>query len=259
MRTSNRYSVLALTPPLALFLVILVFPTAYVLNLMLQHYSLTDITSNRYVSIPVGIAIAMLIQRRLRGTTVLRAALIIPMVLSPLVVGAVFRFMFASGGLVDWLLGLVGIHGTAFLSRPGTALVTIALIDSWQWTPFVAIVAAAGMEAMPRDVLEAARLDGANAWQELWHFTLPLIRPLLALVALIRFMDSFREFDKPFITTNGGPGTSSETLPIYLYKFAFQYYDMGYAAAVGFVMLVFISIVSTYIVRWMRASRGVAE
>jgi multiple sugar transport system permease protein len=279
MRTSNRYSVLALTPPLALFLVILVFPTAYVLNLMLQHYSLTDITSNRYVGIDnftrlvgesrfwaaglrslifSGVSMAVSIPV-LRGTTVLRAALIIPMVLSPLVVGAVFRFMFASGGLVDWLLGLVGIHGTAFLSRPGTALVTIALIDSWQWTPFVAIVAAAGMEAMPRDVLEAARLDGVNAWQEMWHFTLPLIRPLLALVALIRFMDSFREFDKPFITTNGGPGTSSETLPIYLYKFAFQYYDMGYAAAVGFVMLVFISIVSTYIVRWMRASRGVAE
>jgi multiple sugar transport system permease protein len=115
------------------------------------------------------------------------------------------------------------------------------------------------METLPREVIEAARLDGANAWQELWHFTLPMIRPLLALVALIRFMDSFREFDKVFIMTNGGPGTSSETLPIYLYRFSFQYYEMGYAAAVGFTMLVLISVISTLIVRWMRASQGVAQ
>lgn len=290
MRTSKSYTALAMTPPLALFLIVLVFPTAYVVNLMFQQYSLTDVTGNHYVgfdnfsrlagdnrfwmaglrsllfstismaaSIPIGIGIAVLIQRRLAGTTVLRSALIIPMVLSPLVVGAVFRFMLASGGLVDWLLGGVGIHETALLSQPNTALATVALVDAWQWAPFVAIVAAAGMESMPQSVIEAARLDGVSAWQELWHFTLPLIRPLLALVALIRFMDSFREFDKLFITTNGGPGTSSETLPIYLYRQAFQYYDMGYAAAIGFVMLMFISVICTYIVRWMRASKGVAE
>lgn len=290
MRISKKYGVVALTPAIALFLVVLVFPMVYVVNLMFKRHSLSDVTGSEYigldnfsrligesrfwsagwnslvfsgvsmaVSIPVGIAIALLIQRRLRGTSLLRAALIIPMVLSPLVVGAVFRFMLTSNGFVDWLLGTVGIEAGSFLSEPGTALITVALIDAWQWTPFVAIVAAAGMEAMPRSVVEAARLDGANAWQELWHFTLPMIRPLLALIALIRFMDSFREFDKLFITTNGGPGTSSETLPIYLYKFAFQYYEMGYAAAVGFVMLVFISLVSTFIVRWMRASKGVSE
>jgi multiple sugar transport system permease protein len=153
----------------------------------------------------------------------------------------------------------VGLGGAALLADPTTSLVTVAFVDAWQWIPFVAIVTAAGMETLPREVIEAARLDGANAWQELWHFTLPMIRPLLALVALIRFMDSFREFDKLFIMTNGGPGTSSETLPIYLYRFAFQYYEMGYAAAVGFTMLVLISVISTLIVRWMRASQGVAQ
>lgn len=290
MKTSTRYTVLALAPSMLLFLVILVFPTGYVINLMLRRHSLTDVTGNRYigidnftrlvgedrflsaalhsvgfsavsmaVSLPVGIAIALLIRRRLRGTSFLRAVLIVPMVLSPLVVGAVFRFMLDSNGFIDWLLGLVGADGTAFLAKPSTSLVTIAVVDAWQWTPFVAIVVAAAMETLPKDVLEAARLDGVNAWQELRHFTLPLIRPLLVLVALIRFMDSFREFDKPYIMTNGGPGTSSETLPIYLYRFAFQYYEMGYAAAVGFVMLVVISVISTLIVRRFRASQGVAE
>jgi multiple sugar transport system permease protein len=135
MRTSRRYTAVALTPSMLLFAVVLIFPTAYVLNLMFQRYSLTDVTSNRYigidnftrlagenrfldaalhsiafsavsmaVSIPVGIAIALLIRKRLRGTSVLRAVLIVPMVLAPLVVGAVFRFMLESGGFVDWLL-----------------------------------------------------------------------------------------------------------------------------------------------------------
>jgi multiple sugar transport system permease protein len=290
MRTSRRYTAVALLPSMLLFAVVLIFPTGYVMNLMFQRHSLTDVTANRYigidnftrllgedrfwgaaihsvvfsavsmaVSIPIGIAIALLIRKRLRGTSVLRAVLIVPMVLAPLVVGAVFRFMLESGGFVDWLLRSVGLGGAALLADPTTSLITVAFVDAWQWIPFVAIVTAAGMETLPREVIEAARLDGANAWQELWHFTLPMIRPLLALVALIRFMDSFREFDKVFIMTNGGPGTSSETLPIYLYRFSFQYYEMGYAAAVGFTMLVLISVISTLIVRWMRASQGVAQ
>ncbi|WP_116043834.1 carbohydrate ABC transporter permease [Amycolatopsis palatopharyngis] len=290
MKTSKKYTMAALLPSIILFLVVLVFPTGYIINLMFQRYSLTDVAGNRYigidnfarlagddrfwsaawhsavfsgvsmaVSIPAGVAIALLIRKRLWGTSAFRAILIVPMVLAPLVVGAVFRFMLDSNGFVDWLFGLVGIDGLALLARPATSLATTAFVDAWQWTPFVAIVAAAAMETLPKDVTEAAQLDGVNAWQELWHFTLPQIRPLLALVALIRFMDSFREFDKIFIMTNGGPGSSSETLPIYLWRFAFQYYEMGYAAAIGFVMLVLISLISTFIVRTFRASRGVAE
>jgi multiple sugar transport system permease protein len=290
MRTSKRYTTLALLPSMLVFLVVLVFPTLYVVNLMFQNYSLTNplarsyigfdnfarlLTEGRFwtaalhsvifsavsmaVSIPVGIGVAMLIRRNLRGTSAFRALLIVPMVLAPLVVGALFRFMLESGGFIDWLLGFVGLDRLALLAQPATALVTVAVVDAWQWAPFVAIVAAAAMETLPREVTEAARLDGVNAWQELWHFTLPQIRPLLALVALIRFMDSFREFDKIFIMTNGGPGTASETLPIYLYRYAFQYYEMGYAAAVGFTMLVLISLISAAIVRWFRASQGVAE
>lgn len=290
MKTSRRYTFAALAPSFLLFAVILLFPTLYVINLSLQRYSLTDVTSNGYiglenfqhlltdarfwqaalhtlifsgvsmlVSFPLGIAIALVIQRRLRGQGLLRAVLIIPMVFSPLVVGALFRFMLDSNGFVDWLLGFVGLGGTALLANPSTALISVAVADAWQWTPFVAIIVAAAMETLPKEVSEAAKLDGANAWQELWHFTLPQIRPLLVLVGLIRFMDSFREFDKPFIMTNGGPGTSSETLPIYIYRYAFQYYDMGYAAAVGLVMLALISLISTVLVRKFRATQGVAE
>lgn len=272
------------------FAVVLVFPMFFIFNLMFKRESLTKPATNGYigfdnfarlfgderfwsavgqsavfsgvslaVSIPVGIAIAVLIHQKLRGTGLLRIILIVPMVLAPLVVGAIFRFLLDSGGFVAWALASVGVDAPSFLSLPGVSLVTVAVVDAWQWTPFVAIVVAAAMETVPQNVMEAAKLDGVNAWQELWYFTLPQIRPLLVLVCLIRFMDSFREFDKLFIMTNGGPGTSSETLPIYLWRFAFQYLDMGYAAAVGFVVLVIISVVCTFIVKFFRASKGVSE
>ncbi len=273
-----------------MFALVLVFPMIYIFNLMFKRELLTAPAGNRYigfdnfvrlagderfwqatgqsvvfsgvsmaVSIPAGIAIALLISRRLRGTGLFRVILIVPMVLAPLVVGAMFRFMFDSDGFISWAFGLIGITAPSFLSIPGVSLVTVAFIDAWQWTPFVAIVVAAAIETVPPSVMEAARIDGANAWQELWHFILPQIRPLLVLVALIRFMDSFREFDKLFIMTNGGPGTSSETLPIFLWRHAFQYLDLGYAAAIGFVVLVIISVVSTIIVKFFRASKGVSE
>lgn len=290
MITSKRYTFLSLAPSALIFLIVLVFPMLYVINLMFRRENLARPGNNGYigfqnfvtlfqderfwaalgqsgifslvslaVSIPLGLLIAVLINRKLHGTGLFRIILIVPMVLAPLVVGAMFRFLFDSGGYIAWLFSLVGVDAPAFLSLPGVSLVTVAIVDAWQWTPFVAIVAAAAMETLPQNVMEAARLDGINAWQEMWHFVLPQIRPLLVLVALIRFMDSFREFDKLFIMTNGGPGTSSETLPIYLWRQAFQYLDIGYAAAIGFVVLVIISAVCTVIVKFFRASKGVAE
>lgn len=290
MKTSKRYTFISLAPSVLIFAVVLVFPILYIFNLMFRRELLTSPLTSGYigfdnftrlmsderfwsalghsavfsgvsmaVSIPVGIGIAMLINQRLRGNGLFRIILIVPMVLAPLVVGAIFRFLLDSNGFVSWAFELIGIEAPAFLSLPTVSLITVAFVDAWQWTPFVAIIIAAAMETLPASVMEAAKLDGVNAWQELWHIVLPQIRPLLVLVALIRFMDSFREFDKLFIMTNGGPGTTSETLPIYLWRWAFQYLDMGYAAAVGFVILVIISIVSAVIVKFFKASRGVSE
>lgn len=290
MRVSSRYVSLALAPSALLLLAVVVFPTLYVLVVSFQDYLLTDPLSRAFtgldnysrllgeprfwqaagrsalfsaislaVSLPLGIALGVFINLKLRGMGLLRAMLIIPMVLTPLVIGALFRFMLASGGIVDWALGLVGIEGVAFLGSARLALPVVAFVDAWQWTPFVAIVVAAGLEAVDRPSLEAARLDGANAWQEFRHIALPQIRPLLALVVLIRLMDSLREFDKVFIMTGGGPGTSTETLPIYLWRSAFQYYDMGYSAAVGIVMLLAITVLATVVVRRFEALRGVSE
>jgi multiple sugar transport system permease protein len=284
------YLLSAMVPVLLVFFIVLAFPLGYVLYLMLRAESLLDPEGSEFiglgnferlaqeqrfvdalvnsfvfsavsmlVSIPLGILLALYLARLGRFVKLVRALVIVPMVLAPLVVGALFRFLLDSGGFMTWMASGVGVNLPPLLSVPFVSLVTVAAVDAWQWTPLVGIIIFAGIQALQPSVLEAARLDGANKFQELWFFILPQLRPLLTLVFLIRFMDSFREFDKVFIMTSGGPGTSSETLPVYLYRFAFQYLDMGYAAAVGFVMLLIVSVISVVIVRTFKATKGVAE
>lgn len=286
MTLSRRYTLAALSPALLVMLALVAFPTVFIATLSFRDYVLTDTTSPRgfvgftnfarlfgddrfgaaagrsiaFVVIAVGVsliagfALGKLLTTRARGVGVLRTVMIVPMVLTPLVVGAAFRFMLDYDlGVVNWFLSTVGLPKVGWLSQATLALPTAALVDAWQWTPFVALVVAAGLESIPSDPLEAAQVDGANWRQELRYVTLPLLRPLLVVVILIRTMDAFREFDKIYIMTSGGPGTSSETLPIFVWRAAFNYYDMGYAAAAGVVMLVGITVVSAVMVGRTRA------
>ena len=290
MRTRPSYLLSAMFPVLLVFLIVLAFPLGYVLYLMLRNQSLLDPEGSEFIglenfvrlaqedrfleallntfvfsgvsmliSIPLGILLAIYLSRTGAFVRFVRALVIIPMVLAPLVVGALFRFLLDSGGFISWLGSLFGLDIPALLSIPFVSLITVATVDAWQWTPLVGIIIFAGMQALQPSVLEAARLDGANKFQELWSFVLPQLKPLLILVFLIRFMDSFREFDKVFIMTGGGPGTSSETLPVYLWRFAFQYLDMGYASAVGVVMLLIVTVISVVIVKTFKGTQGAAE
>lgn len=286
MMLSRRYTLAALLPALVLMLALVAFPTVFILTLSVREYVLTDVTSPRgfvglanfarlfsdarfgaaagrtavFVLVSVGaslmggFALGRLLTTKARGVGFLRTVMIVPMVITPLVVGAAFRFMLDYDlGVVNWFLSSAGLPRLGWLSQSSLALPTAALVDAWQWTPFVALVVAAGLESIPTDPLEAAKVDGANWFQELRYVTLPLLRPLLVVVVLIRTMDAFREFDKIYIMTAGGPGTSSETLPIYVWRAAFNYYNMGYAAAAGVVMLIGITVVSAVMVGRTRA------
>lgn len=283
---SRRYTLAALLPALLVMLALVAFPTVFILTLSFRDYVLTDVVSPRgfvglgnYVrlfgdprfaaaawrtvlfvliavgtSLVAGFALGRLLITRTRGVGFLRTVMIVPMVITPLVVGAAFRFMLDYDlGVVNWFLSTIGLPRVGWLSQTSLALPTAALVDAWQWTPFVALVVAAGLESIPTDPLEAAQVDGANWFQELRYVVIPLLRPLLVVVVLIRTMDAFREFDKIFIMTAGGPGTSSETLPIFVWRAAFNYYNMGYAAAAGVVMLIGISVVSAAMVGRTRA------
>jgi multiple sugar transport system permease protein len=286
MTLTRRYTLAALLPALLLMLALVAFPTIFIFTLSFRDYVLTDVTSPRdfvgfanfarlfsdtrfgsaawrtglFVLISVGtsllagLALGKLLTTKARGVGFLRTVMIVPMVITPLVVGAAFRFMLDYDlGVVNWFLSTIGLPKVGWLSQASLALPTAALVDAWQWTPFVALVVAAGLESIPTDPLEAAQVDGANWFQELRYVTLPLLRPLMVVIVLIRTMDAFREFDKIYIMTAGGPGTSSETLPIFVWRAAFNYYNMGYAAAAGVVMLIGITVVSAVMVGRTRA------
>jgi multiple sugar transport system permease protein len=261
----------------------LAFPTAYVFSISLRDYKLTDPTAgNPFVGLEnyktllsdpeffsalwrsvlftvgsvaltfvIGMAIALLLNRRdIRGTGLTRTAILVPLILTPLVIGATYRFMLdRDNGIINEFLALVGLQRIPFLADPAWAMTSVILVDVWQWTPFAVLVLLAGLESLPVEPFEAARMDGASRWGEFWYITLPLLAPVIAVVLLIRTMDAFREFDKIFIMTGGGPGIATQTLPIFLYRSGFQDFDMGFSAATGVVMLIIVTVVSSFYVR----------
>jgi multiple sugar transport system permease protein len=133
-----------------------------------------------------------------------------------------------------------------------TALASVVAVDVWEWTPFLFLLLSAGLQAIPREPLEAARIDGASAWQTFRDITLPLLRPVIVLALLLRAMDLVRIFDQIFILTQGGPGTATETVSLYIYRTAFRFSNFGYAAAMSFVLLAATVIFSRSLMRAVR-------
>jgi len=195
----------------------------------------------------LGLGISLLLHREIRGKSVIRTCLIIPMVMTPVIVGYTFMFMLdPSLGVVNLSLKFLGQPGHPFLGDPSTALTTTALVDIWQWTPFVVLVLLAALESLPQAPFEAAKIEGASRWQVFRHLTLPLLKPAAAIVILIRLMDAFRVFDTIYIMTQGGPGLASETLPIYIWRSGFSWFHTSRSTVMGLIML-FIIMVTCWI------------
>jgi multiple sugar transport system permease protein len=179
-----------------------------------------------------GLYLALLLHRTrvLRG--VLRTLLVSPFVMPPVVVGMMWLVILdPSLGIANWLLGLVGISPALWLASPEWVVPTVAMIDTWQWAPFVALILLAGLQTLPPDVFEAAAIDGARGWALLRRVTLPLLAPSIITAATLRSVDLLRFFDIIYITTQGGPGDASQTLNIYAFKQGFVFLDIGYASA----------------------------
>ncbi len=195
----------------------------------------------------LGLGLALLLDRPLRGRGVFRAILLVPMMLPPVVVGVVWRLMLnADFGAVNGTLKSVGINTEAltWTASPLLALMSVIAVDIWQWTPFMFLVLLAGLQAIPQEPYEAAMIDGANWWQTFLHVTLPMLRPAILIALLLRTMDLLRVFDQIFILTEGGPGFATETVSLYIYRSAFRFFDFGYAAAMSFVLLIVTNMIS---------------
>lgn len=204
----------------------------------------------------LGLAIALLLNDEFRGRGAVRTIIILPLMISPVVVGLIWRFMYNTDrGMVNYLLYLVGLAPVDWLGRQPTALPAVMLADVWQWTPFVALILMAALQALPNEPIEAALIDGASRWQLLHYVILPMIRPAIMVALLIRLMDAFKIFDVIYVLTLGGPGVSTQVLGLYTYKWGFKFFQMGYASALSYILVILLIVAGNIVVYLMRRSQ----
>jgi len=187
-----------------------------------------------------GLALAMLLNRKMPFRGTFRALLTMPLFATPIALGLLFRTIFyEEGGPINSLFGVK----VPWLSDPHWALASIIIVDIWQWTPFCFLIFLAGLQSIPDDYYEAAMLETRNRWAVFRHITLPMLQPTIMLVLLLRVTEAFKVFDIPYTLTSGGPGTSTQVLSMHAYVSAVLYRDVGYATAISVVMFVVIMII----------------
>jgi len=175
----------------------------------------------------------------------LRGVFIMPMMATPVAIALVWTMMFHPQlGVLNYLLSLVGIPAQLWVFHPDTVIPSLVLVETWQWTPLVMLIVLGGLAAIPTEPYESALIDGASFWQMFRYITLPLITPFLFVAAMLRLIDALKSFDIIFAITQGGPGSASETINLYLYSVAFVYYDIGYGSAIALVFFVLIVVLA---------------
>lgn len=209
------------------------------------------------LQVVAGLSLALLVMQIPRGQGLLRVAAILPIVLAPVVVGLFWRTLVLAPdfGLVDLVTRSLNLGSHNWLGDPQLALISVIAIHTWQWTPFAFLVLLATLATLPPDVYEAARLDRASAWQRFWHITLPLIRPAVVMVVILRMMTALSAFAAIFAATGGGPGSATEILNLYAYRTSFTELNLGYGSALA-VVLLSITLAISYLMFRLRRVRA---
>jgi multiple sugar transport system permease protein len=201
------------------------------------------------IELVLGFLLALLLDSALWGIGILRTLIILPVFVSPVAMGLTWRFMFEPvSGIVNYVLGLVGIQRLAWHTSPETSLAAVMVVDIWQWTPFVAIILLAGMQSVPTEIIEAARLDRIRGLNYMRNILLPLVWPVMTVVVLLRLVDAIRMFDSVYVITRGGPGTSTLLASINMYL-TFLSGRLGTMAAFGIVLVLAINFVVVWFLR----------
>jgi multiple sugar transport system permease protein len=203
----------------------------------------------------LGLLLALLVVREARGTRFFRLSLILPMTVAPVVVGVIWRLMYASGtGLVNPLFTHLGLGAPDVLAHPGSAFYGLVLVDVWEWTPLLFLIILAGLQSLPQDPIEAAAIDGAGPLRIFLDHTLPLLSPILFVGVILRLIDAIGTFDQIFVLTRGGPGTATQLISIYGYNTAFNFTQYGQAAAMLISLLAFVLLLISAAIAMMRRS-----
>lgn len=201
----------------------------------------------------LGTVMALLLKGKVWGKSFFKVTFMLPMMMVPVVVGVAWRLFLLPdftplAQIFEWLH--IPFDTSRLLTEPSWAMVSVIVADIWQWTPFVMILLLASLHGIPDEIYEAARVDGASEWRQFWTMTLPLIKPSLITVGILRGMDAIRTFDLVYIMTNGGPAFATELVSIFNYKIAFSRYAMGYASAVSTGVLIILAVVVFAILRY---------
>ena len=278
----RRTGLILIVPSVVLLAVINLYPFIYALTMSFQRYNMTRAAQGakfvgfanyaaafqdpRFINsiartlifvigavgveFLLGFALAFVLNSKLRGMDTIRKLSIAPVTVMPIVSALLWFYLFNQRyGLVNWFIGLVGIPPQPWLTDQTLAMVSIIIADVWQWTPFVMLVILAGLNALPEYVYEAAQIDGLSKWQQFRLVTLPLLMPVILIIVLLRTMDAFKLFDLVYVMTQGGPAGSTETMSYYIYIQAFNFFELGYAAALAIIMLILINIIAQIFVR----------
>jgi len=198
----------------------------------------------------LGMGLALLLRQELRGKGLFRSMILLPMMCTNVVIGLMWRLLLNyQYGLVNYYIGRLGILPVEWLSSPKVAMTSVVMVDVWNTTSFVALMLLAGLQSLPEEPFEAARIDGASDVQAFYYLTLPLLRPIILVALLWRFIDTFRIFDVIYLLTAGGPARVTETVSIYVYRYGFQSFNLGVAAASSFIMLMIMLIIAGFLAR----------
>ncbi|RVQ74086.1 carbohydrate ABC transporter permease [Sinorhizobium medicae] len=288
------FSILLIVPAMLVILVFALLPLAYALDVSFRFADLTRGRIGDFVGLDnyravlhdrafwssvgvtlkftltavilemvLGIAIAFLIHGATAGKGIIRSLMILPLATSAAVTGLFWRYLYDTQfGLINHFLGLVGLPEPNWLGDYTIALWSVILFDVWQWTPFVALIALAGLQALPKEPFEAAELDGASTFRVLRTLTFPMLKPVLFLVLVLRTIDSVRLYDAVAVLTRGGPGTVTETMTFYLYRTGLKLFRMDYASTMAIFFLYAMLVASLFALRPLltqfssRASEG---
>jgi len=281
-----------LLPAVIVLLAITIYPTLYMLYMSSIEYSTLPQVPSRFIGLEnwramfldravwdswaktviyffsglvlqlfLGTLIALLIERTPILQDFLATALLSPMFLAPVLVGLLWRFLLHdSYGVYAYLLREIGILGkTSLFGNIRTAMPTVILMDTWEWTPLIMIVVLSGLRALPSDIVEAAEVDGASYFQQLRYITLPLLKPIFVVALLVRSMDLLRFIDHLMVTTAGGPADATKILAIRIYENAFRFYKLGYASTLAITLLIVIIILGRMFINVLGIEKAEAE
>ncbi len=210
-----------------------------------------------FLELVLGFAFALFLNADNRSHRLIVTLMLLPVMVMPVVVGYTWRLLWDAqygpiNQIIGWILGRPFQY--TWLAQPPTAFFAILVTELWQWTPFMFLVFYSGLATLDVELFDAAKIDGASSWTQLWYLTIPLMRPIIVVAILIRSLDAIKAFDLIYTLTNGGPGTSTETLSFYIYKVGFQFFRLGYGAAAAFVLLVILSILLTRLLRLLHTA-----